>query len=45
MEELLRWARQEKLDRLVLHASDEARSLYARMGFIATNEMRFGGEL
>jgi RimJ/RimL family protein N-acetyltransferase len=45
MGELLRWARQEKLDRLVLHASDEARSLYARMGFIATNEMRFGGEL
>jgi RimJ/RimL family protein N-acetyltransferase len=45
MEELLRWAREEKLDRLVLHASDEARSLYARLGFIATNEMRFGGEL
>lgn len=45
MEELLRWARQEKLDRLVLHSSDEARSLYGRMGFIATNEMRFDGEL
>jgi RimJ/RimL family protein N-acetyltransferase len=45
MEELLRWARQEKLDRLVLHASPHARSLYAKIGFIATNEMRFGGEL
>jgi RimJ/RimL family protein N-acetyltransferase len=45
MEEVLRWARDEKLDRLVLHASDQARSLYERMGFIATNEMRFGGEL
>lgn len=45
MEEVLRWARAEKLDRLVLHASDQARSLYERMGFIATNEMRFGGEL
>jgi RimJ/RimL family protein N-acetyltransferase len=45
MEELLRWARQEKLDRLVLHASPQARSLYEKMGFIATNEMRFGGEL
>ena len=45
MEELLRWARAEKLDRLVLHASDQARSLYERMGFIATNEMRFDGEL
>jgi len=45
MEELLRWAHQEKLDRLVLHASDQARSLYEKMGFIATNEMRFGGQL
>ena len=45
MEEILRWARAEKLDRLVLHASDQARSLYERMGFIATNEMRFGGDL
>jgi RimJ/RimL family protein N-acetyltransferase len=45
MEEILRWARKEKLDRLVLHASDHARSLYERMGFIATNEMRFGEEL
>ena len=45
MEEILRWAREEKLDRLVLHASAQARSLYERMGFVATNEMRFGGEL
>ena len=45
MQEILRWAREEKLDRLVLHASDHARSLYERMGFIATNEMRFGEEL
>jgi GNAT superfamily N-acetyltransferase len=45
MGEILRWARAEKLDRLVLHASDAARSLYERMGFIATNEMRFGEEL
>jgi len=45
MEEILRWARAEKLDRLVLHASDAARALYDRMGFIATNEMRFGEAL
>jgi len=45
MEEILAWAREEKLDRLVLHASDAARSLYEKMGFIATNEMRFGDEL
>ena len=45
MEEILRWARTEKPDRLVLHASDQARSLYERMGFTATNEMRFAGDL
>jgi RimJ/RimL family protein N-acetyltransferase/GNAT superfamily N-acetyltransferase len=45
MEEILAWAREEKLDRLVLHASDEARPLYEKMGFIATNEMRFGDAL
>jgi len=45
MDEILGWAREEKLYRLVLHASDQARSLYERMGFIATNEMRFGAEL
>jgi GNAT superfamily N-acetyltransferase len=45
MNEIIRWARAEKLDRLVLHASSEARLLYERLGFIATNEMRFDGEL
>jgi GNAT superfamily N-acetyltransferase len=45
MDEIVAWARDEKLDRLVLHASDQARALYERMGFVATNEMRFGGEL
>jgi GNAT superfamily N-acetyltransferase len=45
MEEILRWGRAEKLDGLVLHASADGRSLYERMGFIATNEMRFGDAL
>jgi N-acetyltransferase len=45
MEEIVRWARAERLDRLVLHASSQARSLYERMGFTVTNEMRFGGDL
>lgn len=45
MEEILNWARAEKLDQLVLHASAQARSLYERMGFVGTNELRFGGEL
>ncbi len=40
MNEIVRWARDEKLDQLVLHASAQARSLYERMGFTATNEMR-----
>ena len=45
MQEIVRWARTEQLDQLVLHASSEARRLYERMGFVATNEMRFEGEL
>jgi GNAT superfamily N-acetyltransferase len=45
MDEIVRWARDDKLDRLVLHASPQARLLYEKMGFIATNEMRFDGEL
>jgi RimJ/RimL family protein N-acetyltransferase len=40
MEEILQWARAEQLDRLVLHASSEARSLYEQLGFEITNEMR-----
>jgi GNAT superfamily N-acetyltransferase len=45
MNEIIRWARGEKLDRLVLHAAPQARSLYERLGFVATNEMRFGEAL
>jgi GNAT superfamily N-acetyltransferase len=44
MQEILRWARAEQLDQLVLHASSEARQLYERMGFVATSEMRFAGD-
>ena len=45
MHEILRWSRDEQLDRLVLHASDEARALYERLGFELTNEMRYTGGL
>ena len=45
MDEIIRWARAEKLDRLLLHTSAQARSLYERMGFTETNEMRFNGDL
>lgn len=41
MEEVISWAKAEKLDRLVLHATAQARKLYERIGFAATNEMRF----
>jgi GNAT superfamily N-acetyltransferase len=44
MEEIVGWARAEQLDQLVLHASAEARVLYDRLGFVATNEMRFAGD-
>jgi GNAT superfamily N-acetyltransferase len=45
IEKAFAWAREQRLDTLVLHASDEARRLYERLGFVATNEMRFSGEL
>jgi GNAT superfamily N-acetyltransferase len=37
---IIDWTRQEVIDSLVLHASDEGRALYERLGFIATTEMR-----
>jgi hypothetical protein len=33
-----------RLDRLVLHAAEAGRSLYRRLGFVETNEMRLAGE-
>jgi GNAT superfamily N-acetyltransferase len=44
MKEIIAWSQNEHLDRLLLHASDEGRSVYERLGFIAGNEMRFVGE-
>jgi GNAT superfamily N-acetyltransferase len=40
MEEIITWARRQRLDRLVLHASEEGRALYEILGFQASNEMR-----
>src|SRR5262249_9210650 len=45
MEHVLVAARRRGLDSLVLHASDEGRALYEQLGFVATNEMRYGGPL
>lgn len=43
MAEIVAWTRAEELDRLVLHASSQARPLYEKMGFVLTNEMRYAG--
>lgn len=39
MKRIIDWSREEKLDRLVLHSSDEGRALYERLGFVPTTEM------
>ena len=41
MRHVLDWAARSELDTLVLHASDEGRTLYDRLGFVQTNEMRY----
>ena len=45
MDHVLAWARVAGVDTLVLHASDEGRTLYEELGFVATNEMRYAGDL
>ena len=40
MKEIIAWSRNESLDRLLLHASKDGRSVYEKLGFIASNEMR-----
>ena len=40
---ILDWTREQGIDSVVLHASDAGRAVYERLGFIATNEMRFRG--
>jgi GNAT superfamily N-acetyltransferase len=44
LERIMEWARAERLDRLVLHASEAGRPFYERLGFVGTTEMRFAGE-
>jgi GNAT superfamily N-acetyltransferase len=41
IQEIIIWSKDEQLDRLILHASDEGRSIYEKLGFVASNEMRF----
>jgi GNAT superfamily N-acetyltransferase len=43
MNTIIAWSREQNLDGLVLHASDDGRALYEQLGFICTTEMRLGG--
>jgi GNAT superfamily N-acetyltransferase len=43
MKTIIAWSREQNLDGLVLHASDDGRALYEQLGFISTTEMRLGG--
>jgi GNAT superfamily N-acetyltransferase len=43
MKEIIAWSQKTGIDSLVLHASDEGRPLYEKLGFVATTEMRFRG--
>ena len=40
MDTMIAWCRREGYATLYLHASDEARPLYASLGFVASGEMR-----
>lgn len=43
MREILRFTHERAIDNVVLHASAEGRSLYEKLGFRQTNEMRYEG--
>jgi len=40
IERIIDWTREQGIDSLVLHSSDEGRAVYERLGFLATTEMR-----
>jgi len=44
IKEIIIWSKKEQIDRLILHASEEGRSIYERLGFVPSNEMRFVGD-
>jgi hypothetical protein len=43
MNTIIAWSREQNLDGLVLHASDDGRALYEQLGFISTAEMSLDG--
>jgi len=40
LKSILDWTHEQGIDSVVLHASEEGRKVYERLGFIASNEMR-----
>ena len=45
MLQVMAWARDAGIESLVLHAAPEGRQLYESLGFVATNEMRYDGDI
>jgi GNAT superfamily N-acetyltransferase len=43
LRQIIEWVQAEGIDRIILHASKDGRALYERLGFVASNEMRFAG--
>jgi GNAT superfamily N-acetyltransferase len=40
IKEIVIWSKNEQIDRLTLHASNEGRSIYEKLGFVTSNKMR-----
>ena len=40
LEQIIAWCREERIESVVLHGSEEGRALYQRLGFRQTSEMR-----
>ncbi|HST30979.1 MAG TPA: GNAT family N-acetyltransferase [Chthoniobacterales bacterium] len=40
IQRVIDWTREQEIESVVLHASDEGRAVYERLGFVATTEMR-----
>jgi GNAT superfamily N-acetyltransferase len=45
MNEVIQWARDTRVESLVLHAAPDGRPLYDQLGFQSTNEMRYMPDL
>jgi GNAT superfamily N-acetyltransferase len=43
IKEIIIWSKNQQIDRLTLHASDDGRSIYVKLGFVPSNEMRLAG--